>query len=104
MINDRRNKWAPFNSCVSTNYMIKEIKFEKNKQPMPILSEDQTKVIEELIIDAYNLKEVIVIKYYYDGIFKNETGIIQKINKAKKMICLNNNCIYFKQIINALVI
>jgi len=86
-------KWQPFNSCVSTQDMVKEIIKEKNKLELPILSDDQIKIIEEKVIDAFNLKIIIKIEYYYDGLIKKETGKIYSINWQQKKIYLNNKAL-----------
>lgn len=92
-------KWRGFDSCYSTKNIIKDINKEKNKINMPILSEDQIKIISENIIDAFNLKINVNIEYYYDGIVKHISGKIYNINAQEKKICLNNTFIYFKQIL-----
>lgn len=92
-------KWQPFNSCFSGSNVINEIKSNRSKIGLPVLSEDQINVIEEKIKDAYTLKIFINITYYYDGKINNTNGIIKGINTQEKKICLNNTYIYFKQIL-----
>jgi len=92
-------KWQPFNSCFSGTNIINEINNNKNKAKFPALSEDQLYAIEEKIKDAYTLKIIININYYFDGKIKNAVGIINGINMQEKKICLNNKYIYFKQIL-----
>jgi len=92
-------KWQPFNSCFSVTDIINEIKETRNKEKLPILSEDQLNLIEEKVKDAYNLKLYINICFFYEGNIKTTNGIIEKINIYQKKICLNNKYIYFKQIL-----
>jgi hypothetical protein len=93
-------KWQPFDSCFSSQKIIKDVLNQKKKQIMPTLSNDQIEAIEEKIIDAYHLKEEIKIKYYYNGIICEEKGKIQYIFLHEKKICLNQKYIYLKQILN----
>ena len=93
-------KWQPFDSCFSSNKVLKEIKNNKEKMIFPILSPDQLNYLEEKIMDAYHLREIIIIDYYYDGKIYNIKGIIKEINLQSKMIYINNKIIYFKQILN----
>lgn len=92
-------KWRPFDSCYSSEEVIRDINKEKLKIKMPILSEDQLNLIEEKIIDAFNLKTNINLEYFYDGMIKYEYGKIQNIYKNEKKIYLNHKSIYFKQIL-----
>lgn len=92
-------KWKPFNSCISSIDLIKEIENKKNKKSFPILSEDQLKEMNEFINDAYNLKININIEYFYNDNIKLIKGKINNINYQEKKICINNKYIYYKQII-----
>ena len=92
-------KWRPFDSCYSSQSIIKDIRNEKNKLTRPFLSDDQLETIEEEIINIFNLQITARIEYFYDGFIKTEVGKIEKINKEQKKICLNHKFIYFKQIL-----
>ena len=93
-------KWQPFDSCYSSNKILKEIDNKKNRITLPILSDDQLLVLEEKIIDAYHLKNSINIEYFYNGKIIRTYGKINAINYQDKKIYMNNIIIYFKQIIN----
>lgn len=93
-------KWQPFNSCFNPNDIIKDIKSNKNKIKYPALSDDQLIIIENKINEAYQVKEFIKIKYYYNGNIYNIKGIINNIDNFNKKIYLNNISIFFKQIID----
>ncbi len=92
-------KWKPFDSCFSSFKILNEVNKEKEKENIPILSEDQISVIENKIIEAYNLKEIVTIEFYFNGYIKKAKGIIYNINENQKKIYLNNNTLYFKQIL-----
>lgn len=95
-------KWQPFDSCYSSEKILKDINNKKNRKILPILSEDQLHNLEEKIIDAYHLNDFINIEYFYNGRIININGKISSINLQDKKIYINNNIIYFKQIINIL--
>ncbi len=92
-------KWQPFNSLFNPINIIDDINDSKNRKKFPELSEDQIKEIEEKIMEAYNLKLIINLKYYYDGRIKNIKGKISFLNIPKKLLYLNNLELYFKQIL-----
>lgn len=93
-------KWQPFDSCYSSSKILKDIYNKKNRKSFPVLSDDQLLVLEEKIIDAYHLNELICLDYFYNGKIINISGKINNINFQEKKLYLNNKIIYFKQIIN----
>lgn len=92
-------KWQPFNSCFDSNSIIKDIKSSKERMLFPILSDDQIYIIEEKIIESFNLKLYIIVEYYYDGNIKKIKGKINYLNLQDKKLYINNISIYFKQIL-----
>ncbi len=92
-------KWQPFDSCYASSKILKEIHNKKDRRVFPTLSEDQLNILEENIKDAYHLKEIINIKYYYNGDVLNIKGKINGINNNEKKIYINNKIIYIKQIL-----
>lgn len=101
-INDRGMiKWQPFDSVTSTKKLCYDILQKKNYQHVPLLSEDQLNDIEELIINSYYNKEIIIITYYFDGKILIKEAKIKYLDKYKKQLILNDTAIiHFKQIIN----
>lgn len=100
-INDRKMvKWQPFDSLTNTKKLTKDILKEKDRIPMPTLSNDQENELEANILEAYYNAEEIIITYYHNGyIYKKETTI-KFIDKNKKQVILNDKSIlYFKQIL-----
>ena len=92
-------KWQPFDSCFNSKEIISDIKREKDKINLPILSEDQIIFLNEKILNAYNLKNNVHIEYYYDGDIKILDGKINYLNIRKKELFINNIKIYFNQIL-----
>ena len=93
-------KWQPFDSCYSGDNILRDLSKYKNKKILPVLSEDQLCILEEKIIDAYHLNEIINIEYFYNGKIYSINGKINAINTYDKKIYIKNQIIYFKQIIN----
>ena len=100
MSNDRGMiKWAPFNSVINSNQIIKELIKEREKISQPIISNEDTKNIEDAIINAYYTKSKVKIIYYENGYLLNIISKIKKIDQIYKMIYLDNKRLLFKQII-----
>ena len=101
MIDRGMVKWQPFNAVASGNYMINEVLKKKNKVAMPTLSEDQKELLQEKILRAYELQEVIRIKYYKNEYIYIIEGKIIEINKNNYYVGLDNDLkIFFRQIID----
>lgn len=92
-------KWQPFNSCFDSTIILNDINKEKNRQKYPILSDDQLNIIEEEILEAYEMKLNVKIDYYYDGLIRTMEGKINYLNLQDKKIYLNQKGIFFKQIL-----
>ena len=57
-------KWMPFNSLVSNKDVMKSLILEKNKISKPIISEEDSKRIEELVIEAYYMHNKVLISLF----------------------------------------
>ena len=80
-------KWQPFNSCFNTLEIMEEVNDEKEKKQemFPKLSEDQLINLDSKIREAYNLKLLINIEYYYDGEIKNANSKLTT-DESKELI------------------
>lgn len=93
-------RWAPFNSVINGNDVIKELKDEQSRFKKPVLSEEQINELEEQIMDSYFSKTKINIIYYKNEHAYKTQGIVTKINSATKNITINDkNTIYFGNIL-----
>ncbi|MBR1413537.1 MAG: YolD-like family protein [Bacilli bacterium] len=101
-MNDRGMiKWLPFNSVIPSQVIIKSIENKRNIIPMPILSEDKINYLENKILEAYNTKETINIKYFYNGKIFKKSSKIKSIKTASKKVVLNDDySINFSQILD----
>lgn len=94
-------KWAPFNSLINGKYIVNSLLIEKNKVIKPIISEEEQKILEEKIIEAYYCQNVVIITYYKEGFLNKTKTKIKKIDSIYKTIYLTNNLkLLFKQILN----
>lgn len=103
-MNDRGMiKWAPFNSVINGNQVLKEIKFKKSKVPKPVLSDEQIANLEQKIITAYSNSSIINLYFYKNEHINIINGKITKLDSANKIIIINNKIrIYFNNIIDVL--
>lgn len=95
------NSWLPFNAVCDGTSLVDKIEKEKSRFVKPTLSEEQLADIQDKIINAYNNKDIIKIKYYNSGYYYELKNIIKKIDKInKKIIFTNGKIIFFSQIID----
>ena len=73
-------KWTPFDSVTSSKMQLQKLLKERQKVPMPILSEEQITTITETIYQAYQLGETVKIQYYKDGYYYLKEGKIKIYN------------------------
>lgn len=101
MNNDRGMiKWAPFNSLINNYQIINDLSIERAKIKKPIISEEEQKLLEEKIIEAFYCQNTIIITYYKDGYLLKSKTKIKKIDSIYKTIYLTNNLkLLFKQIL-----
>ncbi len=92
-------KWLPFNSVITGKSVLYDNLKAKAKIPKPKISEDEEKIIENTLIDAYYSQYTVKITYYLNGYLQDTITKIKKIDKFQKLIYLNNTIIYFHQII-----
>lgn len=84
------NKWMPFNAVCDGTCLVDEIIYEKSKIRKPTLSEDQLITIQNKILDSYNSKEIIRIKYYMNNRIYEIENTIKKIDNINRLIELKN--------------
>lgn len=91
-------KWNPFNTLLNSKD-LNNILEKRNITNKPIIMEDRTIEINNIIIDSLNNLKKIKLYSFNKGILKNTIGFINKINPIEKYILINNKRIYFKDII-----
>ncbi len=100
MNNRNEIKWLPFNSLISSNEVIKQLKSKRNYKQMPSLSEDELINIERLIKQAFHTKEKIQVTYFWLNQYYTKLGFIKNINlNQNKIFFEDNSFLYFEQIL-----
>ena len=95
------NSWMPFNAVCDGTSLVDMIEKEKSRFRKPTLSEEQLNEIQDKILNAYNNREIIKIKYYKAGYFYEIKNIINKIDEIERKIILKNGkVIFFSQIMS----
>ena len=80
-------KWAPFSSLIEQATCLEQMKYERNKIPKPVLTEDQKEKIE-YELQSYQKGQTVKIRFYNDGyLYEIETQI--------KKIDVENRCLVF---------
>lgn len=92
-------KWQPFNSVINGKYVINNILKEKAKINKPIISDEEQKLLEEKIIEAYYCQNTVLITYYQNGSLLIIKDKIKKIDKIYKIIYLKSKTLLFNQIL-----
>ena len=93
-------KWAPFSAVAPGTYMVNEVLEKKNKVTMPTLSEDQIEEISHRVIESFNNKDVVWIKFFRGGKYYKKQGIIATIDRNTAKITLSDGfVVFFSQII-----
>ena len=59
-------KWAPFSSLIEQATCLEQMKYERNKIPKPVLTDDQKEKIE-YVLQTYQKSQTVKIKFYNDG-------------------------------------
>lgn len=78
--NERKGKWQPFDGLEGYQRSLRQVEYEKNKKPKPVLSEDALEELNEKLIYALDNKQEVTVEYYQDGYCYCLTGIIEEVN------------------------
>ncbi len=92
-------KWMPFNSVISGKKMINDIINEKNKIKMPILSEEQKRLISENLVNAFYENIPVKVDYYFSGKILTINDHIKKIDFTYHKIYFDHKTLILNQII-----
>lgn len=92
--------WAPFNSVINSNDVMSEIREKELYIDKPEYTEEQLEELEFKIMESYTSKNTITIDYYQNNKSISIQGTINKIDPIYKRIYINNQYLYFYNIIN----
>jgi len=92
-------KWAPFNSVANVENIINKLEYKKRKVSKPVLSDDQTVRLNKVLLEAFQTKSIVLLKYYLDGYSYFQRGGIERIDSNKRFFVINEKTIFFSQLI-----
>ena len=90
-------KWAPYKSLIEQSTILAKMRYEKNKQPRPLISQDRAMEINE-ILTTY-AKEEVDVRYFKDGYLYHLCGQIDTICALYQYIEILGKRITFKDLI-----
>ena len=99
MSSDRgMKKYAPFASLIEQSMCLNEMRYKKNKIDKPKIASERADKINKILVNYH--KEEVTITYFYDGYLYDLKGVIEKVDKNKKRIIINDAIIPFSEIID----
>jgi hypothetical protein len=84
------NKWQPFKSLPIQYEMLEQYVEDQNKIEMPLLSQEQLEIINDIINEKIATNSFCTISYWENGYIKNVSGFIKKIDTINELITLIN--------------
>lgn len=90
-------KWAPFVSLKEQTIYLNYLKKEKLKVERPLLSEDEIGEINYILVNYHG--EILQITYYDQGIVKETTTTIKKIDTINRKVVTADLVINFDDLI-----
>ena len=92
-------KWAPFSSLIEQATCLEEMKYQRNKIPKPVLTDDQKEKIE-YVLQTYQKGQTVKIKFYNDGYLYVIETQIKRIDIENRCLVLANGKLKFENIID----
>ncbi len=92
-------KWMPFNALLEQGSYISDLLHGKERQTMPVLSDDQEVELNYKLETAYLFKNEITVSYFESHKIKQIQGIITKTDLYKKLIFIGEQSLSAYQII-----
>lgn len=96
-------KWKPFSTMLTNNDIIL-IEKKRNTIKKPSISTDQINEIDQTLKNAIHYNLPVQIKYFKSEILLSTQGNITNLNIIEKYILINSTRIYFKNIINIILL
>ena len=92
-------KWAPFSSLIEQATCLEEMKYQRNKIPKPVLTDDQKEKIE-YVLQTYQKGQTVKIKFYNDGYLYVIETQIKRIDIENRCLVLTKGKLKFENIID----
>lgn len=84
----RAAKYLPFESLKGLKEMIQAEDEKHLVSQKPNLSEDEQMEMNFILFECYSKNQAITLLYYENGIYKEYSGVIQKIDVVNRQILL----------------
>ena len=94
---ERAKQFAPFDALKGLQNALRLKEYEHDQIIKGELSEDQIEEISRVILELNN-GDVVEVKYFFDGYFKNINGQVQ-LDIQNKNIIVENTTISFDSIV-----
>ena len=92
-------KWAPFSSLIEQATCLEKMKYERNKIPRPILTDDQKEKIN-YVLQTYQKGQTVKIKFYSDGYLYLIENQIKRIDLENRCLVLTSGKLKFENLID----
>jgi len=92
-------KWAPFSSLIEQATCLEEMKYQRNKIPKPVLTDDQKEKIE-YVLQTYQKGQTVKVKFYNDGYLYVIETQVKRIDIENRCLVLANGKLKFENIID----
>ena len=92
-------KWAPYSSLIEQATCLEEMKYQRNKIPRPILTEDQKEKIN-YVLQSYQKGQIVNIKFFNDGYLYYISSTIKRIDLENRKLILDHGKLDFINIID----
>lgn len=93
-------KWKPFYSISGQENIVSDLQKKRNKISKPTLFPEIYENMNYTLKEKLKTNSNINIKYYKHGMIKYKKGYILKINEIYKYLTIENERIYFKDILD----
>lgn len=92
-------KWAPFSSLIEQATCLEAMKYERNKIPKPVLTDDQIEKIN-YVLTSYKRGQTVKIRFYNDGYLYEIETQIKRIDLENQRLILEHGKLDYNQIID----
>ncbi|MBF7018239.1 YolD-like family protein [Staphylococcus sp. 27_4_6_LY] len=83
-------KWQPFKSLPIQYEMLEQYVEDQNKIEMPLLSQEQLEIINDIINEKIATNSFCTINYWKNGYMRIGSGFIKKVDTINELITLIN--------------
>jgi len=97
-------KWMPFNALLEQGDHVSDLLRGRERQSMPVLSEDQQAELNYNLETAYIFRSEIEVTYFDNHQFNTVIGVITRTDLHNKLIFINDTSVHAQKITSIEVI